>query len=104
MRDENAGGHFDFHDFMLLVFQSSLATVCIDSLDDLNLKTGFVDILELGGITAYGKAVIPNEKSLPAAAVYPDLYATGNRAGAALQLEVLQAYVHPAAVGGALLP
>ncbi len=39
---------------------------------------GFVDILELGGVTAYGKPVTLNEEFLPAAAVYRGLYATGN--------------------------
>jgi len=46
--------------------------------------TGFVDIRELGWITAYPKAVIHAEHSLPAIAVYADVYATGNPAGPAL--------------------
>jgi NADH dehydrogenase len=65
---------------------------------------GSVEILELGGVTVYTKTVTPNEEFLPAAPVYRGVYATGNSTGAALHLEVLQAHLHPAPTGGALLP
>lgn len=54
---------------------------------------GSVDILELGGTTAYTEAVIPDGKSLPGAEVYPDVHVLGNPASAALPLEVLQAHL-----------
>ena len=47
-------------------------------------KSGFVETLELGGITTYPKAVIHDEQSLPAAAVYPGVHALGNPAGPAV--------------------
>jgi len=68
------------------------------------IKGGSVEILELGGVTVYTKTVTLNEEFLPAAPVYRGVYATGNSTGAALQLEVLQAHLHPAPTGGALLP
>jgi len=47
--------------------------------------------------------VIPDEETLPAAQVYSDLPAPGNRKGPALLLQVLQAHLHSASTYHPLL-